>query len=367
MRGGVMAAALLAGLLGGAAQAAEPWPATTLKDLEAAKALIVQNHPAATPEMEDALFWRRLDDGYAVAWSAAAATTDFPAYVKVMRGFALSFQDPHIAWRPSPEMADKTPPMPPLAVGKAGFGVRAVPGGMWISMERLTDDVLPVVKEAQERRSEIQAAKRVIIDLRGNTGGNSEFGDQVAEVIVGKAAMRASDRIPRGGCGVVWRATPGNMETLRSYETRFAVSAPQLAREVGEAAGQMQHAMAQRRNFTADIPRACLEVGDDRPPSPAVAPGHLIVLTDEACFSSCLIFVDRLLRLGAVQAGQPTREGNWYMEVRAAPLPSGLGIFRTMQKVSLEFPRKMGPYTPSRPYPGDIADTAALERWLTAP
>ena len=367
MRGWLAATVLLASVIGGAAQTAEPWPTTTLKDLEAARALIVDNHPAATPEMHDALFWKRLDDGFAAARSAATGATDFPGYVKVMRDFALSFQDPHIAWRPSAEMADKTPPVPPLPVGKAGFGVRSFPSGVWISMERLTDEALPVVKEVRDRRAEIQAAKQVVIDLRGNTGGNSEFGEHVAEVIVGAPAMRASDRGAVGGCGVAWRATPGNMETLRSYEARFAASAPQLSKEVGEAAGQMQQALAAGRNFTADIPKACLEAREDKPPPPAVASGRLIVLTDRACFSSCLIFVDRLLRLGGVQAGQPTREGNWYMEVRAAPLPSGLGVFRTMQKVSLEFPRKMGPYAPSRPYGGDIADTVAVKRWLTAP
>lgn len=365
MRAWLLGALGAAAISGGAANAAEPWPQTTLKDLEAARTLIVENHPGATPEMADGLFWKRLDEGYAAARVVAGGAADFPAYVKVMRDFALTFHDPHIAWRPSTEMAAQTPPVAPLPVGKAGFGVRTFPGGVWISLERLTDEALPVVADVRARQAEIAGAQRVVIDLRGNTGGNSEYGDQIAEVIVGAAAMRGSDRVPADGCGVSWRASPGNMETLRSYQTRFATSAPALAKEVGEAAGQMETAMAEGRRFTAPIPAACLQSRDDRPSAPVPTAGRLVFITDEACFSSCLIFVDRLLRLGAVQAGQPTREGNWYMEVRAAPLPSGLGVFRTMQKVSLEFPRKMGPYVPTRPYGGDIADTAAVEAWAT--
>lgn len=179
--------------------------------------------------------------------------------------------------------------------------------------------------------------------------------------------MRAAMRPIRDGCGVSWRASPGNQATLEIYRVRFAQSSPTLAAEVSEAAEQMKAALAAGRDFTTPIDPACLKDRDDKAIKPVIAPGRVVILTDQACFSSCLIFVDRMRRLGAVQAGQPTREGNWYMEVRDEPLPSGLGGFRTMQKVAMEFPRKMGPYMPDMAYDGDIADTAALERWLTPP
>jgi len=350
-------------LLGGAAWG-QSWPERTLGDVDAARELILQNHPGATPEMADEVFQARLADGYARARADAARASDFPAYVAVMRAFALSFQDPHIAWRPSEAMAAQTPPVAPLKVGKAGYGVRPYAGGYWIALERLTDDALPVIEAAKAHVADFKAARRIVVDVRGNGGGNSELGDQIAALIVGEDRLRASDRHVDGGCGVSWRASPGNLATLESYQVRFAQSSPELAKEVGAAADQMRQALKEGRNFTAPIPPVCLAERIDAPPPPAVAPGALVILTDQACFSSCLLFVDRMLRLGAVQAGQPTREGNWYMEVRAAPLPSGLGVFRTMQKVAMEFPRKMGPYAPSRPYDGDITDTAALERWL---
>lgn len=366
MRRGLAGLALAALLVAGPA-AAQTWPERTLGDVEAAHRLIVENHPGATPEMADTAFRERMAEGYTRARADAAKADDFPAYVAVMRAFALSFRDPHVSWSPSAEMAPKTPPVPPLKAGKAGFGVRAYRGGLWIAVETLNDNVPAVTAELRSRAEEIKAAKRLVIDLRGNRGGNSELGDQLAAVLVGEKNMQAAKRPIVGGCGVSWRASPGNRATLEEYRVRFAQSSPALSAEVGKAATEMEAALAAGRNFTSPIPAACLEERDDTLPQPVVNPGRLVVLTDEACFSSCLIFVDRLLRLGAVQAGQPTREGNWYMEVRGQPLPSGLGSFRTMQKVALEFPRKMGPYIPSKPFAGDIADTAALELWLAQP
>lgn len=357
--------AVLAALLAAPAAAEPGWPERTLGDVEAARKLIVENHPAATPEVKDQLFNERLALAYAKAKADAARVGDFPGYVTVMRAFALSFRDPHISWRPSAEMAAQTPPVPPLKAGKAGFGVRTYPGGLWISVETLDDRVPPVIAEVHARAEEVKAAKRIVIDVRGNGGGNSELGDQLAAVLVSQRSMQASKRPILDGCGVSWRASPGNRATLESYRVRFAESSPALSEEIGKATKEMEVALAEGRNFTAPIPEACLQDREDVAPRPVVAPGRLVVLTDEACFSSCLIFVDRLRRLGAVQAGQPTREGNWYMEVRAEPLPSGLGSFRTMQKVAMEFPRKMGPYQPAMRYDGDMADTAALERWLT--
>jgi hypothetical protein len=53
------------------------------------------------------------------------------------------------------------------------------------------------------------------------------------------------------------------------------------------------------------------------------------------------------------------------MEARWHELPSGLGEFSTMQKVNLDSPPWVGPFVPRLLWPGDISDTAALEKWLS--
>ena len=54
------------------------------------------------------------------------------------------------------------------------------------------------------------------------------------------------------------------------------------------------------------------------------------------------------------------------MEVREDKLPSGLSAFSTLQAFGPFMPRQLGPFEPSAPYPGSIADTAGLETWVAA-
>ncbi len=99
------------------------------------------------------------------------------------------------------------------------------------------------------------------------------------------------------------------------------------------------------------------------PPHPAFK-GKLVIVTDAACFSSCLLMVERFRELGAIQLGQPTNAATHYMEVRAEDLPSGLGQFSTLQKAAPSLPARIGPFTPQVAYDGNISDTEALKAWV---
>ncbi|HET9275361.1 MAG TPA: hypothetical protein VFN96_04760, partial [Gemmatimonadales bacterium] len=94
--------------------------------------------------------------------------------------------------------------------------------------------------------------------------------------------------------------------------------------------------------------------------------GRLLLLTDHACFSSCLLLTPLFRLAGATHLGEATDFSTRYMEVRGLPLPSGLGSFSTLMKVSFGAPKRLGPFEPEVTFPGRIDDTAALERWVTA-
>jgi hypothetical protein len=89
-----------------------------------------------------------------------------------------------------------------------------------------------------------------------------------------------------------------------------------------------------------------------------------VLLTDNACFSSCLIVADNFRRLGALHVGQATDAATHYFEVREERLPSGLSYFSTLQAFSPLTQPQIGPFTPRITYDGDMADTAALEAWI---
>jgi hypothetical protein len=68
--------------------------------------------------------------------------------------------------------------------------------------------------------------------------------------------------------------------------------------------------------------------------------------------------------LGAVQVGQATSADTYYSEVREIVLPSGLSTFSPLQAIMPDAPRQIGPYHPKHQFNGDMADTAALEKWI---
>src|SRR3546814_2255062 len=83
--------------------------------------------------------------------------------------------------------------------------------------------------------------------------------------------------------------------------------------------------------------------------------------------SSDLDAADLWKELGAIQIGQETSADTLYMDVRQDVLPSGLAGVSIPMKVYRGRARGSNePLRPVHPYPGDLRDTAALERWIGA-
>ena len=93
--------------------------------------------------------------------------------------------------------------------------------------------------------------------------------------------------------------------------------------------------------------------------------GRLILVTDRACFSSCLMAADLFRRLGALHVGEATDMSTRYMEIRDIVLPSGLRTFSTLQKVAIGL-GDFGPYAPSVTYPDALHDSDKLKAWVAA-
>ncbi|MEO5868085.1 MAG: hypothetical protein ABIS14_10370 [Sphingomonas sp.] len=89
-----------------------------------------------------------------------------------------------------------------------------------------------------------------------------------------------------------------------------------------------------------------------------------MLLTDNLCFSACLVLADDFRRLGALHVGQTTDAATHFTQVREQYLPSGYSLFSTLQSVAPGSPADVGPFRPDRLYKGDIADTATVERWV---
>ncbi len=153
-----------------------------------------------------------------------------------------------------------------IGAGAAGYGVRRVAGGYWISLQSLKDErTAGVVKEVEDQKTALRAAPFVVLDLRGNGGGSSLYGRQIAVSLFGREFVDATLG-PDGGaaCGgdVVWRASEGNIRNLEFLLHADAVHMPPEAKAIGEEQLlKMRAAHAHHRAFSGDIncPEALLQ------------------------------------------------------------------------------------------------------------
>jgi hypothetical protein len=247
--------------------------------------------------------------------------------------------------------------------GAAGFGVRKVGTGYWIAVQELTDNAVPVAAAVKAQAAELREAPFVVLDLRGDGGGSSMFGDEIAAAILGDSYVRAvvGDSLPDCG-GEVIRVSANNLRQLQMYlDVIGPKRGPEFTKTFGDLLNRAKAARAAGRGFTG--PLSCPRKA--KPPRPASSyRGKLFLLTDGVCFSSCLDVVSNWRDLGAIQLGQTTDADTHYTEVRDDPMPSGLSTFSTMMGIDLNSPAREGPFVPSEVYEGDIRDTPKLEAWV---
>jgi hypothetical protein len=257
--------------------------------------------------------------------------------------------------------------------GAAGFGIRRVGDGYWIALQDLQSDrAREVVKAVQEQKAALRGVPFVVLDLRGNRGGSSLMGRDIATALMGAAAVNARLGSMSENCGGpdgAWRASEGNIKQLEYLQTDPIVQrgSAEIKKMVQDTLQATREAQAQGRDFSGPIscpaaPPTAAVTG--QPPS--LMKGRLILLTDNLCFSSCLAVTDDFRTLGAFHVGQTTDAATHFVDVREQYLPSGYSMFSTLESLAPDAPAQVGPYVPALTYSGDIADTAALEAWVIA-
>ncbi len=248
----------------------------------------------------------------------------------------------------------------------AGFGVRPFAGGWWVALERLDERAGPVVDEVRERAAELRRAPMVVLDVRGNGGGDSAYGRALLLALMGEGRRAEIDAAGAADCPSPWRASPGNLAALRQWRKERSPGQDAGTRAYYDALETaLADAVAAGRPF--DEPLTPCRATPPRPPARQLRSelkGRLVLLTDNQCFSSCLLLAAQVRAVGGLHVGEETDAATRYMEVREVTLPSGLATFTTLQKAALGTPARVGPFTPTERFAGDMADTVALEAWI---
>lgn len=252
------------------------------------------------------------------------------------------------------------------------IGMRVLSDGtVWLTLSDFDGDpngpaskaLLPLIAELKKNRAMLVRAPAVVLDVRGNNGGSSDWSQQIAQVIWGKHRV---DRVEVSSDSVDWRASTDNISTLQALADKERSSANRsqdVLRWAESVVAGMKKALAAGKVFFHTS-----SADDERPaPTPDIAQpqGKIFMVTDAGCSSACLDAADLWLALGAIQVGEETSADTLYMDIRQDTLPSGIGHLAVAMKVYRDRPRGNNvPLHPTFVFPGAVSDTKALEKWI---
>jgi hypothetical protein len=220
-----------------------------------------------------------------------------------------------------------------------------------------------IIKTIGETAEALRNADTIVFDMRGNTGGNSSWGDQILKTLWGREIF---DYAGRGWSFIDWRVSEGNIRANNYYADLY------LGIE-GEEGGRVKYfrGLAAALQKERDAGKTFYRITNttptkDQKPEPPSA--KIYLLTNYTCFSACLDFADTVRSIpGATHIGSPTRADAIYIDNWAEPLPSGLARLSYSMKVYRGRTRGHNePYIPHIAYEGGDWSTPALQLWVSS-
>lgn len=278
-------------------------------------------------------------------------------------------QSVKLAWRSLPEddLWSRLPAAQQRVIPE--LGLRTVGKTLFVSLPSFNwwgdgaARMQAMVDALRARIDEVHRADRVVIDVRGNPGGNSAWGDKIAAILWGEEAARAVSDSFDGS--VDWRTSARNAEQTREAANRSkAAGLKEDADYRFDVAARMDAARARGEQLMPEAAPAKSAglPADYRTPFA----GKVFFLTDMRCASACLDFADFMRRMpGVTHIGQPTSADAVYIDNVIAPLPSGLASLDYSLKVYRNRVRKNNEwYRPAKLWPGGRMTDTALAAWI---
>ncbi|MDT4818311.1 hypothetical protein FQZ97_514040 [compost metagenome] len=239
------------------------------------------------------------------------------------------------------------------------------PGIYWIHASNfmLKDEEGASFEKLLDRVRDLESAEAVVIDTRGNNGGNSLVGTRILYALM-------KDAFPKNfesSAAAYWRVSSLARKTLETH--RVAARRMEGAESFGykfvdglltsmNAAALRGDSMVKQDSMSLDADQELVEGG-------APFRGKLVLVTDSNCGSACLNFVEEVLSIpGAIHVGSTTSTDTRYTDVAIVSLPSAATLWVPLKVWK---GRKRGdnvPYVPQFRFEGDLNDTAAVQAWV---
>jgi hypothetical protein len=238
------------------------------------------------------------------------------------------------------------------------MGVRRIDGIWLVSIPSFSDEggLTALISELGKHVAELRDGT-VVLDMRGNDGGNSLWGIRMATLLWGWPLVNRVNE---------------TFDTRQDFRASSAVRAAAAANAARNPADVYWTKSVASIDAAIAAGRPYAPAGD--PPVAAKGPapaspmnGKIYLLTDGVCASACLDFADLVLRLPCVtHIGRTTSADAIYMDLaQPVPLPSGHGNFYYPMKVYRHRERGNNqPYVPAIRWPGGPMRDDAVIAWV---
>ena len=281
--------------------------------------------------------------------------------------------DVRLEWRPVSSVVMQPLLTPYLRRGATSRPIAlglAPDGHAWVQIGNFKDEtsLKGLETELLAKQARLRSAPYVVFDLSGNGGGNSTWGGRFAAVLWGADAVegrRLAEQSPNpADHGKYWRQSKAAAARMHAAAAEYAAQGRDFAdiakywRELGDTI-----AAAKEDGLYQD---ACCRPSP-RPshvPAPSYA-GKVFVVTDAGCFSSCVVVMNTLKRMGAIQVGEASGQNEVYGEsVGPFDLPSGLGWYRVPASIIRQPRSSLGGLPPDIRWAGAMDDDAGFRAWI---
>lgn len=219
-----------------------------------------------------------------------------------------------------------------------------------VNFERLLDEI-----------QSIEHADAIVLDTRGNNGGNSFVGYRLLSAVFGNSPRSYEN------AKAYWRVSPLAISTLRAHRASALQSDGRestIFKWLDNLHDSLEMAALHGEPFAEQID-TFLDDGVEATQDKSPFQGKLILITDSYCNSACLDFVDAVMSVpGALHAGHATDTDTRYIDVGTEVLPSGLEIWVPLKVWSGRRRQDNVPYIPQIKYDQDLNDTEALQAWV---
>ncbi|MFC5698725.1 S41 family peptidase [Pseudomonas sp. GCM10022186] len=222
----------------------------------------------------------------------------------------------------------------------------------FISFERLLEKVRG-----------LEDADAVVLDTRGNGGGNSLFGYRLLAALF-KEALSDDAETSEASAKAYWRVSATARNSLETVKAR-------IGKQEGQKSLSYKFAdtLLSRMNEAASRGLAFVEqmdVSDDELAEPGRPfAGKLVLVTDSGCASACLDFVGSVLDIPeAVHVGSVTSGDTPYLDITPLPLSDTVKMWVPLKVWKNRKRGNNEPYVPQFSFEGDLSDTAAVQAWV---